>query len=303
MRKLLSVNFARLWRSLWFWLGAALMAWYAWDGICSVINMQRYGDVVSTLDYTVSYAELMLFALPIFATVFINTDYYYGTVRNKLAVGHSRVTVYLADLVLVWVVGLLYTLIYLLVNLGLGLPMVGAKQSGYLPTWVETLAKLGACLLVTAAIGAMSVLLARLVTHRTAPLVAIGVVCLLVISANFIDNALLAPKEVIGYDEIVGGVDENGQRTKMYRKDGIDYTYEDCPKELNPEYIGEPLRSVLVFYQNFNPAGQAIQLSRHRFSVLHELNVSPGTLAAFALGFSALAITAGLAVFQKKDLK
>lgn len=303
MRNLLSAHFARLWRSSWFWIGAAVMAWFSWSLVSSARNRIAYGEPVSVLESTLYYPQLLAVVLPVFAAVFLNGDYYYGTIRNKLVTGRSRTAVYLADLVLVFAVGLFYALIYLFINLGLGLSLVGAPQTDFLPSWNDTLRGLPVSLAVALGIAALSVLLARLVTHRTVPLTALFLGVLLTFAAQWIDQILLIPTELPVYDEALLIVGDNGEPVKGYRKDGVDYTPEDCPKEPNPDCVGEPLHALLVFAQNFSPMGQAYQLSRGDVGTVSASPAPLEVLAAFALTFSVAATGAGMLAFRRKDLK
>lgn len=304
MRNLFSAHLARLWRSGWFWTGAVVMAWFAWRCVSSAHTMADYGEPVSIWSDALSFLPPLLVALPVFAAVFLNGDYYYGTIRNKLTAGHRRSAVYLADLGLIAGVGLVYTGVYQGILLGFGLPLVGTGERFGMPGWGEIAPKLAASLAVILAISAMSVFLARLMTHRAVPLAALGLALALIFAARTADQMLLTPAEVPSYDEIVPIMDESGRTVKGYRKDGVDYTMEDCPTEPNPEYMGEPLHAALAFAQNFSPAGQAYQLVSDTVSgPVSAPALPPGTLAAFALGFTAAATGLGLILFQRKDLK
>lgn len=303
MRNLLSAHFARLWRSGWFWVGALVMVWFSWTGVSSTRNMLNYGEAASVLSFTLYYVQPLSIVLPVFAAVFLNGDYYYGTIRNKLATGRSRTAIYLADLVLVFLVGLIYTLAFLLINLGLGLSLAAAPQTDFLPSWRDILRGLPVSLAVALGIAALSVLLARLVTRRTVPLTALFLGLLLTFAAQRIDQILLIPTERPVYDEAVLMVNDSGETIRGYRKDGVDYTPEDCPKEPNPDSVGEPLHALLVFAQNFSPMGQAYQLSRGDVGTVSASPSPLGVLGAFAMGFSAVATGAGLLAFRRKDLK
>lgn len=304
MRNLFSAHLARLWRSGWFWTGAVVMAWFAWRCVSSAHTMADYGEPVSIWSDALSFLPPLLVALPVFAAVFLNGDYYYGTIRNKLTAGHRRSAVYLADLGLIAGVGLVYTGVYQGILLGFGLPLVGTGERFGMPGWGEIAPKLAASLAVILAISAMSVFLARLMVHRTVPLAALGLSLILLFAAQNAGQLLMIPAELPVYDEIVSITGENGEKTMGYRKDGVDYTLEDCPTEPNPDYMGEPLHMVLAFAQNFSPGGQAHQLVSDTVSgPVSAPALPPGTLAAFALGFTAAATGLGLVLFQRKDLK
>lgn len=129
MRKLLSANLSRLWKSKIFWvleLGCFLLGCGTYFLV--VYNTRNLGP--GWLKWEAhSYFYLPTMYLPaaiaIFASFFFGTDYSDGTIRNKLVVGQSRESVYLANLLTtVCALGLFLVACYLPVGL-IGVPFVG----------------------------------------------------------------------------------------------------------------------------------------------------------------------------------
>ena len=130
--KLLSANFHSMLRTKRFWLGAVFMAGLAGIEIYSRQRLVRQGFASETLDECVlSFAPTLFILLPIVCGLYINTDYHDGTIRNKLTVGRTRSSVYISNLLIVWLVELFYTVIPLPIVLigGIGLALTTSQAS------------------------------------------------------------------------------------------------------------------------------------------------------------------------------
>ena len=66
----------------------------------------------------------MLIQAP-FLSVYLGTEFSEGTIRNKLVAGHSRPAVYLSNLILCAIAGVLLCLGYIAAVLAVGLPLLG----------------------------------------------------------------------------------------------------------------------------------------------------------------------------------
>lgn len=130
MRKLLSANFSRLWKSKVFWVlegfcfGFGILAY-----ILVAINTRNLGQ--RWLEYEAHvyfYLPILFIAaiIAIFACFFIGNDYSDGTLQNKLVVGHSRVNIYFSFFLTVCVASVLFLLAHVLAMLIVGLPLSGA---------------------------------------------------------------------------------------------------------------------------------------------------------------------------------
>ena len=130
MRKLLSANFSRLWKSKVFWvLEGFCFGFGVFAYILVAINTRNLGQ--GWLEYEAHsyfYLPIMFIAVivAIFACFFIGNDYSDGTLRNKLVVGHSRVNIYFSFFLTVCVAAVLFLLAHVLAMVIVGLPLSGA---------------------------------------------------------------------------------------------------------------------------------------------------------------------------------
>lgn len=130
MRKLLSANFSRLWKSKIFWvLEAVCFVFGVFVYTLVAINTRNLGQ--GWLEYNAHayfYLPILFIAvvIAIFSCFFIGTDYSDGTIRNKLIVGHSRKGNYLSYLMVTAAVAMLFVAGYLLAVFAVGLPFSGS---------------------------------------------------------------------------------------------------------------------------------------------------------------------------------
>ena len=130
MRKLLSANSSRLWRSKIFWvLEAVCFGAGAFVYTLVAINTRNLGQ--GWLEYNAHayfYLSILFIAvvIAIFDCFYIGTEHSDGTLRNKLVVGHSRAEIYLSYFLTAAVAALLFAAAYLLAVLIVGLPFSGS---------------------------------------------------------------------------------------------------------------------------------------------------------------------------------
>lgn len=130
MRKLLSANFVRFWKSKVFWvLEGFCFGFGVFTYILVAIKTRNLGQ--GWLEYEAHayfYLPVLFIAVivAIFSCFFIGNDYSDGTLRNKLVVGHSRMNIYFSFLLTVCVASVLFLLAHVLAMLSVGLPFSGA---------------------------------------------------------------------------------------------------------------------------------------------------------------------------------
>lgn len=96
MNKLLSANLLRLFKSKVF-LASALLMCACEAFFCLVVSLKQDSFPMDVVLYI--SLQLVIGLVSVFLSVFIGTEYSDGTIRNKLIVGHSRVNIYLANLI------------------------------------------------------------------------------------------------------------------------------------------------------------------------------------------------------------
>lgn len=129
MNRLLAANFARLWRSKIFYGLELFMIGY---------SILFYRDVYITInvnhkEYTnwnlVFFGGLLPIGivLAIFISFYIGVEYGNGTIRNKIATGHSRFRIYMANLLVCYGVAVIMMVTYCATSVMVGLIMIGKE--------------------------------------------------------------------------------------------------------------------------------------------------------------------------------
>ena len=101
MRKLLRADLSRLLKNKFFWfLTLCLLVWSAvssYDNACNLINNPGpYSDIVIGMGIAVPESfcfdggPIVLVIIPVFASMFLGTEFSDGTMRNKIVVGSKR---------------------------------------------------------------------------------------------------------------------------------------------------------------------------------------------------------------------
>lgn len=269
---LLRANFSRLWRSRAFWVSVLVMAAAAVFELAVSYPLRQQPGILDNR-YMI-FALMSGVVLSAFCALFVGTEYSDGTLRNKLAVGHSRAAVYLANLMVCTAAGVLVCLGYILPMVAAGIPLMGSftlPASSLL--WFTLCA-----FLMTAALCAVFVMIAMLNQNKAV----VAIICiflayfLLFLGIYF--NSRLTEPAVIPAQEYI----ENGRILVR----------EAMP---NPSYVSGVKRTVYEFFYML-PGCQAVQL-------LSTAEACPPRLPLVSLCAILASSAAGLALFRRKDLK
>lgn len=281
MSKLLSAGFSRLWKNKVFWGGLLLMS-----GILVFVLTANYRDMMHYSEEARAGYILDTF-LPgcfmfigcytaVFAALFLGTEYSDGTIRNKLVVGQSRVSVYLSGLILCIVSSLLVCAAATLVTFIAGIPLFG------FPLYPSVmLQKFCIGILMVTAFSGIFTLLSMLIHNKSISSVVciMGFFALLFLSI-YIMQRLEAPEFI--------------ESNFIMSLDGEIVQGEPCP---NPSYLRGTTRAVYGFFADFLPTSQSFRIAQTgalpqpwRFCVYSALITVASTLA-------------GILLFRKKDLK
>lgn len=277
MNRLLSAGFSRLWKNKSFWLGIILLPGFmAFTMLINYYEMIQY-DFSFPLDgYIYGCIILITLFTPVFASLFLGTEYNDGTVRNKLVIGHSRTSVYLSSLTVCFVSSLLVCSSIALITFALGIPLFGTPE-----TPVLTIAQGYAFgVLMIAALSGLFTLLAMMITSKSASAIVctLGIFALLFVSM-YILQRLITPEMIeYGYD-----VTADGSVIPL--------------EHPNPQYLTGTARKVYEFFQDFLPTGQGMQLMQ--FGYLEH----PLQACLCSLFVTAVTTVEGILAFQKKNLK
>ena len=269
---LLRANFSRLWRSASFWTAVSVMFG---AGVFELAVSYPHREQPGILDNRYMLFVLMSgVVLSAFCSLFVGAEYSDGTIRNKIAVGHSRANLYLANLVTCAAAGVLVCLGYILPMTAAGVPLMGGFELP-LPSilWFTLCA-----FLMTASLCAIFTMAALLNQNKAV----VAIICIFLayflLFLGIYLNSRLTEQAIIPAQEYI----ENGQI--LIR--------EAMP---NPAYVQGIKRTIFEVLYDL-PGCQAVQL-------IASSEACPIRLPLVSLGTAAASTGIGLALFRRKDLK
>lgn len=278
MRKLLSADFSRLWKSKIFWLleiGTLLfsIAAYLLVGI-NVKNMGIYW-ILKNADFYLFLVLLYVGILTaVFSSLFFGTDYSDGTLRNKLTVGHSRKDIYLSSWVLNAAITISFILTHYFVAVVIGIPIAGMTVISAID---HLLIKFVFSLIIALTYVSIFTMTTMLDSNKArCAVINMLTALLLIIAGFFIFSALEQPE--LKYQMI-------------QQADGSYLMDEHVP---NPRYVGGNMRIVYTILESIMPAAFALRIASD--------SISNYPLIGCAI-LSVLLTIIGMAMFKKKDIK
>lgn len=219
----------------------------------------------------------IIFAIAVFISIFVGTEYSDGTIRNKIIVGHTRQNIYFSKFIVCAVADVTIHLLYILVVLIFGYLIFGGTSFTAAKLLFLTFLSVSAILAVTALLLFISM---SIQSKAGGAVVCLLAVIIMLFSALTIQYKLSEPEYYEGYTLID---EETGETTKYER-------------EKNPRYITGRQRRVYEFLNNSIPASQFYQII-----MLETDKPKIIVLADFAL---IIVVTgAGIAIFRRKNLK
>ena len=279
MNNLLHSNFSRLWKNKIFWLCMGGMLIYA---VVYMLNAGQKtfsyatGEAYTLEDYYFQFLIYADFFFAVISSMFLGTDYSDGTIRNKLIAGHTRASVYLANLIVTYVAGLLMMCVWFIGAL-VGVPALGfftlspANLVGYFLI----------CVLLVAAYSAINTFIAMISSNKTITvLISLGLTIGMLLCASLLYNALETPETISSMTGLsISGVTAPAGETVA-----------------NPNYIGGVLRSIFQILLHILPAGQSVNVAFLHVEHYYMMLLSS---VVVTVGITAL----GIVLFGKKDLK
>lgn len=284
MSRLLTSTFFRMLKKIVFWILLICMFIY---GVYSASNFASEASAGFAIDGCVfDFVPFMGLVAAIFISLFVGSEYSDGTIRNKLVVGHSRMQIYLANLIACSLACVLISLAYVA-----GVIVVSSSKGGELLTETSIIAMCLICsLFLSIAFTSIMIMLAILNTNKAGNVVvSMILVLIMLVSSSYIYQRLGEPET---YDNYVS-VNEVGIPTQV----------EQSP---NPLYIDGTPRAVLEVVNDLLPSGQAMQLA-DAFDSEGIANKDIENASYRWLGYSILVIVVtsslGIALFRKKEIR
>ncbi len=275
MCNLLSAGFVRLRKSLSFWIAMAVMSGVGvLEAALSRWAEQSSGNAVSLDMRYMIFALLAGIVLSGFCSLFVGAEYSSGTIRNKIAAGHTRTAVYLCNLILCAAAGVFLCIGYIVPFLAFGIPLLGFFETGLSIVLRCTLY----AFLMTAALSSVFTMLSMLNQNRAATaVISISLAYFLLFLGIFLYSRLSEP-EIIPAQE--------------YIQDGQILLREAAP---NPGYVQGIKRLIYQFLFRL-PGPQAVRLAVMPAEPLRDLPLASVSVLLLSSGI-------GLFLFRKKDIK
>ena len=275
MAKLLRANLSRLWKSRIFYIGLAFMLLLNVFLVLDGWNYGRQGYPEPLEDMLFQNCIIIGFVSAVVVGMFLGTEYSDGTIRNKIAVGHTRASIYLANLIVCAAASALLLVISLALGFGLGsflLDPLGLPMKVLL---------LYTCigLLTTVSFASIYMLVAMLSPSKASGAVLCLVLALVLLFAtSAVEGTLTEPEMVQDFIMSVDGTPNLGE------------------PHPNPRYVTGTKRAVLEVIYDILPTGQAFQISNNECA-------HPARLPAFSLLVALVTSAAGALLFRRRDLK
>jgi ABC-2 type transport system permease protein len=266
MNKLIYANFGRLRKDLIFWLCTVFMVA---AGVFAAVKSEAALDRVFFI-----YAVIIGLVSSVFCGLFIGTEHGDGTLRNKLIVGHTKTSVYLANLIVSIAAGFIFCIAFILPMLVIGIARLGFFEMG-IPS---ALVLFGITLALSAAFSGVFTLISMLLQNKAAAAVAC-ILCFVVLFgvAAAVNSRLQEPEFYGSYVMSVTGVSE----------------YQNEP---NPNYLTGTKRELYQFALDFLPTGQSVQFVEMSMEHIWQLPL-------YSLLILILTSAAGVLAFQREDIR
>lgn len=280
MGKLLRANFSRMLKSKFLWVSSALLF------LLGLVPIDRYyvnvkyavREKMWSLDEDFfTYSIFIFFITTILTALYVGVEYSGGTLRNKIAVGAKRTTVYFSYLITLIVADIFLCAVYITTALSVGVPLLGMLECGLSNAILLMLLTLA----LTVAVTSIMLMISMLCSNRTySSIICLVTAMLLIISAAFISGVVNEPEYYEGVSYVS---EETGEIISE-------------PRELNPNYVSGTERVVLEKLLDIIPGGQLI-------TVLALNAENTRELVLYDLAILVLTTGIGLVLFKRKDLK
>lgn len=162
MINLINANFAKLFKSAVFKVSIAIMAFI--PAFTVLANYAARGNKTTNINGIFNTGHMFIgFVIPVLVTLFLGQDYSDNTIRNKLAAGHTRLSIYLSDLIVSFCGGVILQLACIISGCVFALPLYG-KFSEPLDEIIK-IQLLGLCLI--AVYTALTTFITMIITNKT----------------------------------------------------------------------------------------------------------------------------------------
>ncbi len=271
MYKLLRAGFFRLKKDIIFWLFMFLTI-----GIAGFTLFRYTSNEGVHLDKIVN--EFIMYIglfIAIFVSIFIGKEHSQGIIRNKIIVGHSRISIFLANLIISIIASILCEIVYLVLVFLIGIPLFGQMQ---MPLSQFAMLLLNAVLVIISfcsIFNFISMICSEITVSTT--------ICIILFITMYVVQASFS---------LTANTDKYINHT-FTDENGVSHI---ISQELDPNYPGdEKVKQAKMIYLSI-PQGQAMEIGNNDLDNLKQMPI-----------YSIILICAinilGIYIFSKKELK
>ncbi len=274
MRKLLSADIARLRKNVVFLLGLITLLIY---GVVLPFSLHsdniRYTQDASSDKAFGAYVIPVCLLTAFVCCIFCGEEYEGGTVRNKIAVGYNRNSIYSSQFISCVIAGITMSMAFLIPSTILDLILLGDFENSFGVLFMYFISGL---LCVSACTSLYCTIITAMQRRISGTALTIFVMLVIIYIGIIVWQTLNIPAETYRYPVIDGTV------TQIYGE--------------NPRYPEGAYRIFLEYFYDFLPSGQAWQFNTMTAENLPRMAISSCIIML-------LSFLSGIIIFKKKDLK
>lgn len=290
MIRLLNANLARLFKSVLFWVSTIGMAAFGVFA-CVMRYIQIKKELEGGYDIDEQYMSIynssdsflfagsvyIMFAIAVFVTLFIGTEYSDGTIRNKLIAGFSRTQIYLSNMITSAIAGIIMQVAYVAVTYCIGGMIL---DNHYLTAKEIALYTLSTTLSLVALSSVFTMFSMVIHSKAWSAIVALLLTMIMFITTITLYSILSAPEifpESAYYDSEIGEIVIEEERE-------------------NPSYIRGTKREVLEFFDSSLPSSQI-------YHIIQEQGIEIDVFAMYSAILIVASTGIGVVLFKRENLK
>ncbi|MCR5251584.1 MAG: ABC transporter permease [Lachnospiraceae bacterium] len=279
MNKLIRAGIKRTFRIKTLYICLAVLFFIGgFDIIKEYLFREEGRNLPSPESYIVSGFLTIVVLSAVLITSFLGAEHQYGTLRNKIAAGHDRISIYLSSFITCHAaVMIMYVFVWLTIS-GLGTLLLGGYSLSAKGLFMLVLVSFFGVTMLTA----LYVMIGLCLQSKSLGSVTAVIAAFLILICGIMTVQLLSAPQYIPVEQIPAQV------LPQYEK-----VPDDPALVINPEYVGGSKRKVYETIHKLCPVSQLITTD--------EETGAEGVLIPAAEALVLLA--AGMLIFKKRDLK
>ena len=277
MYKLIKAGWFRLKKDTIFFLFMFLSILIAIFTLIKYKTSWGYVILDEIMNEFITYIGLFI---AIFVSIFVGKEHSEGIIRNKIIAGHSRMSIYLSNLIITVIAAIICELIYIIITLLIGIPFFGTLRMNFYDFLLN--------ILCTFLIIISFCSIYNFITMICSEITISTIINILI----FIIMFILASS--LGYV-----VHSSKYINNTYIENGVEHI---ISQEINPNYPGdEKVELAKIFYLAI-PQGQASELMRSN-DVIKLDTIPLYNLIIYSVIIILIINSIGLWLFSRKELK